>query len=91
VKTMKLREAQKRLPDVVRKARREAIGLTDERGRLVGLLAGVGENELDDFLVRTPAFRTMIARSKASLKRGVPVSAKALLEEARAESGSHRR
>jgi len=91
MKTMKLREAQKHLPDVVRRARREAIGLTDETGRLVGLVAGVGEDELDDFLVRTAAFRTMIARSKASLKTGAPVSARTLLEEARAGTGTHRK
>jgi hypothetical protein len=79
-----LREAQERLPELLLQARGETIGLTDEAGHLVGLLAGVTEDDLDDLLVQAPAFREMIARSRASLDAGVPVSAEELLAEAQA-------
>ena len=77
-----LAKAQKQLPKLVKQARRETIGLTDKTGRLVGLLAGLGEDDLDDFLARTPAFQAMIARSRASLRKGAPVPAEELLREA---------
>ena len=78
-------EAQRNLPELVREAREETVGLTDESGNLLGLLAGVDEDGVDDLLVQTPAFQNMIARSRASLEAGKPVSASQLLAEAKAE------
>ena len=85
MKLTTLNEAQKHLPELVQQAREEAIGLTDEDGNIVGLLAGVGEDELDDLLVGTAAFQAMIARSRDSLQTGTPVSVQDLLAEAEAE------
>jgi hypothetical protein len=79
-----LSEAQKSLPELVKQAQEEAIGLTDENGHLVGLLAGVSEEDFDELLGRTPAFHAMIARSRASLESSHPVSAGALLAESQA-------
>jgi hypothetical protein len=86
-----LDEAQKHLPRLVKQAQREMIGLTDEEGNLVGLLAGVDEDSLDDILVRTPGFQAMIARSRASLESESPVSAEDLLAEARAALAKERK
>lgn len=86
-----LHEAQERLADLVKEAQEEAIGLIDEKGNLVGLLAGVNDDDVDDFLVQTPAFKAMIARSRASLVSGAPVSADDLLAEARAELAKKRK
>jgi hypothetical protein len=44
----------------------------------------VTEENLDDLLVETPGFQTMIAESRASLDSGEPVTADDLLAEARA-------
>jgi hypothetical protein len=84
VKMITLSEAQKHLPRLVKQAQRETIGLTDREGNLVGLLAGVDEDSLDDILVQTPGFQAMIARSRASVESEPPVSAENLLAEARA-------
>jgi hypothetical protein len=78
-----LREAQERLPELLQQAQGETIGLTDDEGNLVGLLAGVTEDELDDLVVQTPGFQALMARSRASLSSGVPVSAEELLAEAK--------
>jgi ribosomal protein L12E/L44/L45/RPP1/RPP2 len=91
MKMTTLSEAQKYLPELVKQAQVEAIGLTDEEGTLIGLLAGVSEDDLDDLLVQTPGFRAMIAASRASLQSGEPVSAQELLAEARAEIGKKRK
>lgn len=85
MKMVALSDAQKSLPDLVTKARREPIGLTDEDGNLVGLLAGFDEDSVDDILVRTPGFQAMIEQSRASLEREGPVSAEDLLAELRAK------
>ena len=85
VLTMKLSEAQLHLPAVLKKARKAPVGLVDGHGRLIGVVAGVNEEDVDELLARTPAFRLLIARSKASLKKGAPIPAEALLAEARAE------
>jgi len=77
-------EARKRLPELVRQAQQEAIGPTNEDGSLVGLLTGVSEDDLDDLLVRTPAFQAMMARSRASLGCEPPVAARDLLAEVEA-------
>jgi len=69
---------------LVRQAQKGLIGLTDERGQLIGLLAGVTEDNLDDLLVNTSGFQEMIAASRASLQSGEPVPADDLLAEARA-------
>lgn len=81
-------EAQRHLPELVREARGETVGLTDESGNLIALLAGVDEDGIDDLLVQTSAFQNMIARSRASLETGKPVSASQLLSEAQEELAS---
>jgi hypothetical protein len=86
-----LSEAQKRLPELIEEAQKEAIGLLDERGNLVGLLAGLSDDVLDDLVVQTPAFQNMIARSRASLAAGEPVAARELLAEARARLAKERK
>ncbi len=78
-------EAQKFLPQLITEARTEAIWLTDEDGNVVGVLAGVGEDDLDDLLVQTPAFQALIARSRASLQSEEAISVDELLAEAQAE------
>jgi hypothetical protein len=55
------------------------IGLTDETGSIVGLLAGVNEDDVDDLLVQTPGFKAMIERSRMSLQTKPPVSAEDML------------
>jgi hypothetical protein len=77
-----LREAQNHLPELVEEAREEVNGLTNEAGHLVGLLAGVTDDDLDELLVETPGFQTMMAR--ASIQAGRLVSADEVLEEMRA-------
>jgi hypothetical protein len=84
-----LREAQEKLDELVKEAREEAIGLTDEDGNVVGLLAGLGEDDVDQLLVQTEAFQTMIARSCASLQAGAPVSAEELLKEIQGKLPGH--
>jgi ribosomal protein L12E/L44/L45/RPP1/RPP2 len=84
-----IREAQERLGELVKEARDEAIGLTDEEGNVVGLLAGLSEDDLDELLVQTEAFQAMIARSRASLQSGVPVSAEELLKEIQEKLPGH--
>jgi len=83
-------EAQDRLPDLLKEAQAEPIGLLDESGALVGLVTGVCKETVDELLVETPGFRAMIARSRASLEAGSPVSAEDLLAEAEAELGGLR-
>jgi len=83
-------EAQKILPQLITEARTEAIWLTDEDGNVVGVLAGLGEDDLDDLLVQTPAFQALIARSRASLQSEEPVSVHDLLAEAQAELAHQR-
>jgi hypothetical protein len=78
-------EAQKILPQLITEARTEAVWLMDEEGNVVGVLAGVGEDELDDLLVQTPAFQALIARSRAALQSEAAVSAHDLLAEGQAE------
>jgi hypothetical protein len=84
VKVVSLGEAQEQLPELVRQAQKGLIGLTDDSGQLVGLLAGVTDDNLDDLLANTPGFQAMIAASSASLQSEEPVSADELLAEARA-------
>jgi antitoxin (DNA-binding transcriptional repressor) of toxin-antitoxin stability system len=76
-----LREAQNRLPELVEEARAGVIGLTNEAGHLVGLLAGPTDDDLDDLLVETPAFQVMLARARASIQAGRLVPADEVLEE----------
>jgi ribosomal protein L12E/L44/L45/RPP1/RPP2 len=57
MKVKSIAEAQRNLVDLVKQAREEAIGLTDESGNLVALLAGLDEDDLDELLVQTPAFQ----------------------------------
>src|SRR5262245_59275811 len=78
-------DARERLPELLRQAQEEMIGLTDEEGHLVGFLAGVTDDCLDDLLVRTPGFREMIARARASLQTESPISADDLYAEAMRE------
>jgi hypothetical protein len=85
VKRKTIAEAQKHLPDLIRQAQKEAIGLVDENGELVGLLSGISEDDLDDLIVQTRGFKEMIARSIASLEISEPVPLEVILEEARAE------
>lgn len=91
MKLTTVKDAQKRLPELVIQAQQEAVGLTDDNGNLVGLLAGVSEDDLDDLLVQTQAYLNMIERSRLSLESGAAVSAKALLAEAQAELRDHAR
>jgi hypothetical protein len=77
-------EAQRRLPELLREAREDTIGLTDADGNLVGLLAGLDEDSIDDFLVQTPGFKAMIARSVESLQSDGTVSLEEVLAEFRA-------
>src|SRR6266705_1822381 len=84
-------DARERLPELLRQAQEEMIGLTDDEGRLVGLLAGVTDDCLDDLLVRTPGFREMIALSRASLQAEPPVSADDLYAEAQRELAEEER
>ena len=79
-----LREAQDRLPELVEEARAEVIGLTNDAGDLVGLLSGVTEDELDDLLVETPGFQSMLARARASIQAGRLVSSDEVLAEMQA-------
>jgi hypothetical protein len=85
VKRTTIAEAQKHLPDLVRQAQNETIGLVDENGDLVGLLSGISEDDLDDIIVQTRGFKEMIERSKASLETEEPVPLEVILAEARAE------
>lgn len=85
MRTTTISEAQQFLPQLIAEAGTEAILLTDEDGNVVGVLAGVGEDDLDDLLVQTPAFQTLIARSRASLQSEKAVSVHDLLAEAQAE------
>jgi hypothetical protein len=78
-------DARERLPELLRQAQEEMIGLTDDEGHLVGLLAGVTDDCVDDLLVRTPGFREMIALSRASLQSEPPVAADDLYAEAMRE------
>lgn len=79
LKTM--REAQEDLPRLVEEARAGAIGLTDDAGRIVGLLTGISEDEEDELLIQTPEFQAIMARSNACLEQGATLS----LEEVEAE------
>jgi hypothetical protein len=85
MKMASMADAQQRLPELVRQAQDEMIGITDDEGRIVGYLSGVTDDCIDDLLVRTPGFREMIARSIASLEKEPPISAEELLAEAQAE------
>lgn len=85
MKTTTISEAQQFLPQLITEARTEAIWLTDEDGNVVGVLAGVSEDDLDDLLVQTPAFQALIVRSRASLQSEEAVSVHDLLAEAEAE------
>jgi hypothetical protein len=73
MKLTSVREAQANLPELVLQAREEAIGLTDDAGNLVGVLAGVDEDDVDELLVGTRAFQAMIERSRRSLEVEGPV------------------
>ncbi len=86
--TTTISEAQKNLPQLIIRARTQLVWLTDEDGNVVGALAGVGENSLDDLLTQTPVFQAMIERSRASLQTEAAVSVQDLLAEARAELAS---
>jgi hypothetical protein len=79
-----LQEAQNSLPELVEEARADVIGLTNEAGHLVGLLAGLTDDDLDDLLVETPAFQAMLARARASIQAGRLVSADEVFEEMKA-------
>jgi hypothetical protein len=79
-----LREAQSRLPELVEEARADVVGLTDEAGQLVGLLAGVTDDDIDDLLVETPAFRDLLARARASIQAGRLISGDKVLKEMQA-------
>ena len=79
MKLVTLSDAQKNLPKFVKQAKSQTIGLTDESGHVVGLLAGVDDEYIDDLLVQTPGFKRMMERSRASLKKGKPVSVEDLL------------
>ena len=85
MKTIPLTKAEKNLGKLVKQARLEAIALTDKGGHVVALLAGVGEDELDDLLVRTPAFKSMMAKSAAAVKHGKLISLDDLEKELAAE------
>lgn len=85
MRTTTISEAQQFLPQLITEARTEAIWLTDEDGNVVGVLAGVSEDDLDDLLVQTPAFQALIARSRASLQSEEAVSVHDLLAEAQAD------
>jgi hypothetical protein len=68
--------------------RNEVVWLTDEAGNVLGALAGVDEDDLDDLLAQTPAFQALIARSRDSLESGKAVSVHDFLAEAQAELAS---
>src|SRR5688572_13430616 len=91
MKMATIADAKERLPELVRQAQDEMIGLTDEDGNIIGLLAGVTDDSFDDLLVRTPGFQEMIALSRASLQSEPPVSAEDLLAEALAELAEEER
>ena len=61
--------------ELVDEARANVIGLTNEAGDLVDLLAGVTDDDLDDLLVETSGFQAMLARARASIQAGRLVSA----------------
>ncbi|MGH9840504.1 MAG: hypothetical protein ACREEM_17130 [Blastocatellia bacterium] len=86
--TTTISEAQKNLPHLIIHARTQLIWLTDEDGNVVGALAGVGEDGLDDILTRTPAFQALIEGSRASLQTEAAISVHDLLAEAKAELAS---
>ena len=65
-----LREAQNRLPELVDEARADVIGLTNEAGDLVDLLAGVTDDDLDDLLVETFGVSGDAGRARASIQAG---------------------
>lgn len=88
MKMTSLREAQANLPELVLEAREEAIGLTDDAGNLVGVLAGVDEGDVDELLVGTRAFQAMIERSRLSLETDGPVRLSALRDALRREEES---
>ena len=79
-----LQEAQNSLPELVEEARAGVMGLTNEAGNLVGLLAGLTDDDLDDLLVETPAFQAMLARARASIQAGRLVPADEVFEEMKA-------
>jgi hypothetical protein len=79
-----LQEAQDSLPKLVEEARADVVGLTNEAGELVGLLAGVTDDDLDDLLVETPAFQAMLARARASIQAGRLVAGDEVFEEMKA-------
>jgi hypothetical protein len=85
-----LQEAQNNLPELVEEARADVIGLTNEEGHLVGLLTGLGEDDLDDLLVETPVFQAMLARARASIQAGKLVSADEVVEEMQARLARER-
>lgn len=85
MKTATISDAREQLDALVRQAQDEMIGLTDEDGNLVGLLAGVSEGFVDNLLVLTPGFKEMVARARASLENEPTVSAEEILAEALAE------
>jgi hypothetical protein len=91
MKTATLADARERLPELLRQAQEEMIGLTDDDGNIVGLLAGITDDCVDELLVRTPGFREMIALSRASLQSEPPVSADDLYAEAMAELAEEKR
>jgi hypothetical protein len=79
MKLMSVREAQKHLSATLKDTEEEMIGLTDEKGNVIGLL--FTEEGLDEVLVQTPEFREMMARSRASLEKGALISADDLLAQ----------
>ncbi|HYG78049.1 MAG TPA: hypothetical protein VEK08_23790 [Planctomycetota bacterium] len=91
MKTLNVREAQKQLPKWIKRSKKETIALTDDAGRVVGMLAAVNEEDIDDLLVETPAFKEMIQRSRESLKTGTAVSAQNLLKEFKRTGQAKRR
>ena len=75
MRTATVAEAQTDLPRLIAEAHGQVIALVDDGGNLAGFLSGMGEEEVDDLLIRTPDFQAMIERSRRSLAEGQQCSA----------------
>ena len=91
MKLMTVSDAQRCLPELVRQARKKTVGLTDEEGNLIGLLAGVSEDDIDDLLVQTPGFQALMAASRADLEAGRTVSLEDLMSETKERLAQEKR